>query len=193
MATSSCFKGRGFIGRLRFFAISGSGSTAIIRFPSDRRCWIHRECMIGGAQHRTVDRNPHHEDRKAYLLTRGLKWRVRSSSNAQSGSTVRSPSHGLESPRSPLIVTTHGTLRSAGSPSDGSWYAGPTIVAHDRGPIAPQSGLICHEIEATIVITGSSRSDDRSWASIRLHDRINGLQNRAKKSSLQTCISLLFS
>ena len=89
--------------------------------------------------HRTVDRNPHQEDRKAYLLTRGLKWRVRSSSNAQSRSTVRSPSDGPESPRSPLIVVTRGTLRSTRSPSDGTWYAGPPIMAHDRGSIVALS------------------------------------------------------
>ena len=89
--------------------------------------------------HRTVDRNPHQEDRKAYLLTHGLKWRVRSSSSAQSRSTVWSPSDGPESPRSPLIVATRGTLRSAGSPSDGSWYEGPTIMAHDRGSIVARS------------------------------------------------------
>ena len=73
-----------------------------------------------GDRHRTVDRNPHQEDRKAHLLTRGLKWCIRSSSNAQSRSAVRSPSDGPESPRSPLTTATHGTHRSAGSPSDDS-------------------------------------------------------------------------
>ena len=87
----------------------------------------------GGAQHRTVDRNPHQEDRKADLLTRGLKWCVRSSLNSQSRSTMRSPSDGSESPRSPLTVATRGTIWSDGSPSDGNGYAGPTIVARSRG------------------------------------------------------------
>ena len=73
-----------------------------------------------GDRHRTVDRNPRQEDRKAHLLTRGLKWPVRSSSNAQSRSAVRSPSDGPESPRSPLTAATRGTLRSTRSPSDGS-------------------------------------------------------------------------
>ena len=63
----------------------------------------------------------------------------------------------------------------------------------DSGPIAPRSGLIYYEIEATIVINGSSRSHDRSWPSIRLHDRIKRPQNRAKNSSLKTHVFLLCS
>ena len=59
--------------------------------------------------------------------------------------------------------------------------------------IALRSGLIYHEIEATIVLNGSSRSHDRLWPSIRLHDRIKRPQNRAKNSSLKTCISRLCS
>ena len=38
--------------------------------------------------------------RKAHLLTRGRKWRVRSSSNAQLRSVARSPSDGHDAPRS---------------------------------------------------------------------------------------------
>ena len=44
-----------------------------------------------------------------------------------------------------------------------SWPDRPVIVARsprDRGEIAPRSGLICHEIEATIVNNRSSRSHD---------------------------------
>ena len=60
-------------------------------------------------------------------------------------------------------------------------------------PLKRKLRLICHEIEATIVINGSRRPHDRSWPSIRLHDRIKRPQNRAKNFSLKTYISLLCS
>ena len=115
--------------------------------------------------------------------------------------SVRSPSDGQDLH---LTWAMCEILRSTRSSSDGSDDARLTIGAHDRGsivarslrdrgPIAPRSGLIYHEIEATIIINGSSRSHDRSWPSIRLHDRIKQPKNRTKNSSLKTCISLLCS
>ena len=67
----------------------------------------------------------------------------------------------------------------------------------DRGPIV---GLFeaeikadLDEIEAMIVINGSSPLHDRSWPSIRLHDRVNRPRSSGQFPSLKACISLLCS
>ena len=87
----------------------------------------------------------------------------------------------------------HSSFITESSPRASSgiqWRIKITIVARsqlDRGPIVARSLVflkqklrpICHEIEATIVINGSSRLHDRSWPSIRLHDRIKRPKNRA--------------
>ena len=87
----------------------------------------------------------------------------------------------------------HSSIITESSPRASSgiqWRIKITILARsrlDRCLIVARSWVflkrklrpICHEIEATIVINGSSRLHDRSWPSIRLHDRIKRPKNRA--------------
>ena len=65
------------------------------------------------------------------------------------------------------------------------WTAAINCVSRswfDRGPIALRSGMICHGIEATITTKWSFRSHDRSWPSIRSHERIKRPQKSGKNS-----------
>ena len=76
--------------------------------------------------------------------------------------------HGAIEPRSGSLCDGIASSRS----EDDRRLTRTTIVARSYVFLKWKLRLICHEIEATIVINGSSRLHDRSWPSIRLHDRI---------------------
>ena len=80
--------------------------------------------------------------RKAYLLTRGQKWHVRSSSNVQSLSAARSPSDGHDSPRpsSHLGDTWHFLHRTTMTKQDSrSWLTIAVRSWPDRPAIGADS------------------------------------------------------
>ena len=100
----------------------------------------------------------------AHLLTCGQKWRVRSSSNAQSQSVVRSPSDGPESPQSPLTAAMRGTLWSVGSPSDGCrlMERGDPQWSHQEHTI-----VIRRAIRRLAFFRKETTIDARSWPDCR--------------------------
>ena len=89
----------------------------------------------------------------------------------------------------------HGSFITESSPraSNGiQWRIKITIVARSWVFLKRKLRLIFHEIEATIVINGSSRLHDPSWPSIRLQDRIKRPKNRAIFPFKRMNFSLLF-
>ena len=83
--------------------------------------------------------------------------------------------HGAIEPRSGSLRDGIASSRS----EDDRRLTRTTIVARSWVFLKWKLRLICHEIEATIVINGSSRLHNRSWPSILLHDRIKRPKNRA--------------
>ena len=164
-----------FIGRSRCFTISAIGEHRV-----DRDCDLHR--TVGGTSHQhgwisiertmKVERDRDIRTTQTHLISIGRQMEVQQEPRSRRD-------------RDPIVARLgflRGGIEATSLPTDSEGNrlsTKLTIVARLWLFLKQKLRLICHEIDATIVINGSSRLHEQSWPSIRLHDRIKRPKNRA--------------